>query len=1199
MILNQTDTENYIELAFKEINKLADRNQLAKATKRCEELFELYPEHPRVLHGIGLLRYRMGECEDGERKLRKALELRPDFADYHYNFGRMLANSLRFDEAENEFRTTLSQDPDHVKTLTALASVLIKKDQWKEALLCCQRSLVLDPDFAPTYAALANIMLTLGKTDKAIELNKQSLKISQIDSVHSSMLFALNAVSAVTQKDIYDESLRWGERFAKPLYKKIHGYLNSTNPDRIIRIGYVSGDFRQHPIANYLQPVLSSHNKHAVEVYLYNTCSIIDNITEEMVGYADYYRNISVMTDEKAAMIIRQDCIDILVDLSGHTAFNRLYLFAMKLAPVQVTWQGYFNTTGIATIDYLLSDPITIPVGEEYFVEKIFRLSDSRFCYAPPVYSPDVATAPVLNKGYITFGSFNAIHKINPEVITLWSQVLNAVPNSRMLLKSKVFIDNEIVDDFKRQFAQHGITADQLDLRPRSPHVEMLSEYGDIDITLDTFPFNGGATTCEALWMGVPVITLEGNTPISRQSKSFLCAVGYPEWVASTPDDFVQIARGLAVDATQLQQIRVALRQKMAKSPLCDRGRFTQNLEAAYRQMWQNWCSEQQNPASDSFKKFTVDELFFAGIGCLKDNESERAVQLFRLVLRRTPGHVEANNNLGVALKRSGEYSEALKAFRRAIRQDPTCIDAYTNLGCAYLDQGDFQKAHKVLQLGLTVAPENCDLLVNLGVAHRLMSNLEKSRVVFERVLSIDKRNLGALSQMALVSSASGDMQAAIKFLRAALEIEPDNTTVISALVALLLYMEDTRQAEVYQLSRNFGEILDRELPAKGDPVAFKADRENLRIGFVSPDFKNHPVGMLLVSLFKEYDPSRLSFYCYYNGLKSDNLTTWFQSVSSGWHNIFGLEDSAVSTLILNDGIDILVDLSGHTSWHRLSLFNQRLAPVQVTWMGYSHTTGVSNIDYIIADEDFIRPQDEQWFTEKVAYLPHNRFCFTPPPPYPEVTELPFDDNGYITFGSFNNIAKLSDNVVAVWARILRELPNSRLVLKYKAFNDPAIRKIFREKFKELGVSPRRLDLRTASNMYFMMAEYGDIDIALDPFPFTGGMTSLLSLWMGVPMVTLSGELPISRQTKSFLKPIGLSDLAVESYDEYINCAVALAKNTVRLKEIRKNLREVMSASSLCDAKDFAKSVETLFFKIWSDCSKNMFDSIRGNYNER
>ncbi len=1187
MTLKQTDSEKYIEQAFKEINKLADRNQLVKATKLCEGLFELYPEHPRVLHGIGLLRYRTGDLEDGELKLRKALDVKPDFADCHYNYGRMLANTLRFDEAENEFRISLSQDPDHFKALTALASVLIKNDQWDAALLCCQRSLVLNPDFAPTYAAMANIMLTMGKTTKAIELNRKCLKISKIDSVHSSLLFALNAVPAVTQKDIYDESLKWGERYAKPFYKKIHGYLNIPNPDRKIRIGYVSGDFRQHPIANFLKPVLVSHDKHNFEVYLYNTCSLIDKITEEIAGYADNYRDVSVITDEQAAVLIRQDCIDILVDLSGHTAFNRLYLFAMKLAPVQVSWQGYFNTTGIAAIDYLLSDPVTIPFDEErYFVEKIIKLPDCRFCYTPPDFSPDIVTAPVLNTGHITFGSFNAVHKINPELIALWCQVLNAVTHSRMVLKSKVFIDNKIVEDFRSQFALHGITADRLDLRSRSPYVEMLAEYGDIDITLDTFPFNGGATTCEALWMGVPVITLEGNTPISRQSKSFMYAVGYPEWVASTPGDFVAIASRLAADVIGMQLVRASLRQKMSKSSLCDTKLFTQNLEALYRQIWQKWCYEQPDFKFTSLKKFTVDELFSAGVASLKDNDTQRAVQLFRKVLSRRPGHAEASNNLGVSLKRSGEYSQSLKAFRKAIRHDPMCLDAYVNLGCAYLDKGDFSRAEKIFHLGLRIAPDNCDLLVNLGVVYRLMSRLDKSRVVFEQVLRIDKQNLGALSQMALVRSASGDMPSAIEFLRTALEIEPENSTIISALVALLLYMENTQQEEVYLLSRKFGNALDLVSPSKNNFSSCRVDCEQLRIGFVSADFKNHPVGMLLVSLFKEYNTSRLSFYCYNNGSKSDNLTNWFQSVSCGWHDIFGMEDDAVSTLIRNDGIDILVDLSGHTSWHRLSLFNKRQAPVQVTWMGYSHTTGLSTMDYIIADNYFIYPKDEQWFTERVAYLPHNRFCFTPPPPYPEVTELPYEDNGYITFGSFNNIAKFSEQVVAVWARILHEVPNSRLILKYKAFNDVTVRKNICNRFRLYGISSRRLDLRTASNMYFMMAEYGDIDIALDPFPFTGGMTSLLSLWMGVPVITLSGELPISRQTKSFLTPVGLSDLAVENYDEYIACAVALAKDTVRLKGIRGNLRETMSESSLCDAKEFAQSIENLFFKLWHDtCS--------------
>jgi predicted O-linked N-acetylglucosamine transferase (SPINDLY family) len=240
-------------------------------------------------------------------------------------------------------------------------------------------------------------------------------------------------------------------------------------------------------------------------------------------------------------------------------------------------------------------------------------------------------------------------------------------------------------------------------------------------------------------------------------------------------------------------------------------------------------------------------------------------------------------------------------------------------------------------------------------------------------------------------------------------------------------------------------------------------------------------------------------------------------------------------------------------------------------------------MDFIIADKDFIRPEDRQWFSEKPVYLKHNRFCFTPPATSPDVEKSPCFENNYITFGSFNNVQKINDQVISVWARILRQVPKSRLVLKYKSLNDSDVRKYVLERFRHHGVSSKRIDLRSGSNLYFMLAEYGDMDINLDPFPFTGGMTSLFSLWMGVPIITLAGELPISRQTKSFLDLVGLSDLVTYTHDEYVRRAVALANDPEQLSRIRTSLRTRLLESPLCDSKNYSSELCELFFQMWDE----------------
>jgi predicted O-linked N-acetylglucosamine transferase (SPINDLY family) len=311
-----------------------------------------------------------------------------------------------------------------------------------------------------------------------------------------------------------------------------------------------------------------------------------------MQGYVAVWRDITKLSDDAAAAMICDDRIDILIDLSGHTGGHRLQLFLRKPSPVQVSWLGYFNTTGVKAIDYLISDETTIPPEEEqWFSEQIFRLPGSRFCYAPPEYAPPVTAPPVMTSGFITFGSFNNIAKLTPEVIELWSRVLIAIPDSKLIIKWSTLRRKKVRDRLLRQFARHGVSEERLVLRVWSPHADMLREYGDIDIILDPFPFSGGMTSCEALWMGVPVLTLLGDKPAGRQTAGFLRTIGLPEWVTMSPEQFVTRAKEAASDHDELNTIRFGLRERMIASTLCDGVSFTRNLEAAYRTMWKAWIS--------------------------------------------------------------------------------------------------------------------------------------------------------------------------------------------------------------------------------------------------------------------------------------------------------------------------------------------------------------------------------------------------------------------------------------------------------------------------------------------------------------------------------------------------------------------------------------------------------------------------------
>lgn len=1187
-ILNTSNPadEALIEKAFKEINRLADNGDLVVAKRRCETLFKQFPSHPRVMHGIGLLRYRTGDLEDGERLICAAIEMNPNFAGAYQNYGRILFSSLRLEDAEKQFRKALELEPENASIMELLAATLIHRQNYQEARIYCDKAIRLKPKFANVYGHYGSLMMAAGKPYEGIEYVRKALSLKRINTLHSSLLFLLNLVPTASQCDIYQESMRWGKIFTSRFAHAMRGHFNTPHPHRRLRIGYVSGDFRQHPVGYHLRPVLAAHDKDEFDIFLYNAFPNCDAITEEFAGYVDCYRDISLKPDEKVESLIRKDGIDILVDLAGHTGFNRLMLFARRPAPVQISWLGYFNTTGMAAMDYFISDAITSPATDDpCFVEKIIRLPDIRFCYEPLSYAPDVAPLPSEKNNYVTFGSFNAIHKMIPEVLELWAHVVQAVPNSRLLLKSKSFRDEEIKSDFQKRFAALGIAKERLELRPSSPHHEMLAEYGDMDISLDTFPYNGGATTCEAIWMGVPVITLKGSTPIGRQTAAYLNTFGHTEWIATTPDEYVKIARLVASDPAKLARIRAGLRAEMATSPLCDRYAFTRDLESLYRNVWEKWCADETKhavPTRQSTRRFTADELSDIGFNYLKDKQLDQADTVFKRVLRRKPRHSGALNGLAFVHEATGDYSVAERYFKRALKSGES-VETYYNIGCFYLDQRQYQKAIASFLRVTEMQPDNVQAYLNLGIVHKLRGSSEYACRAFEKVLECEPDNLLARRQLALVTSGTGDVEAGIKYIKQNLVAKPDDVESLYIYLNLLSYVPGTHQSEIYSVSNRIGDLIGMRSPVTAvDGRSSLPYKQHLNIGFVSADYVHHPVGMLLVSLFKSFDPAKLSLICYNNGLKSDFLTSWYRSKAAKWRDIHELSDNEVVAQIKADRIDILVDLSGFTDRHRLAVFAQRPAPVQVSWLGYWHTTGLKAMDYIIADKDFIHEEDEQWFCEKVARLPHSRFCFVPPEPYPDVVEAPLITNGYVTFGCFNNPVKISDEAVRAWAEVMKAVPRSRLIFKYKSFMDKAIRDRFLRKFQMHGIGRRRIEFRAESNLYLMMAELGDVDITLDPFPFCGGMTSLHSLWMGVPLVTFAGDLPVSRQSQSFLNQIGLSDLVAETLDDYKIKLIELAHDAERLVALRGTLRQRMLGSPLCDTQQYACSVEALFFAMWN-----------------
>jgi len=368
-------------------------------------------------------------------------------------------------------------------------------------------------------------------------------------------------------------------------------HQNTVDAQRRLRIGFVSPDLGRHPVGYFVVGLLENLPKDKIETVVYCDCPS-DDLTGRIKAATDVWHDIRGTSDDKLALAISADAIDILIDLSGHSANNRLLVFARKPAPLQVTWAGYVGTTGLSAIDYLISDRYSTPTDEEQFYqEKVIRMADGWLCYSPPDYAPAVAAAPFKKNGFVTFGSLSNPAKINEDVVSTWARILGGAVNSRLLLKYKGIDFKTNRERLTRLFEGHAIDRSRITFEGRTPHAEALASYNDIDIALDPFPYSGGLTTYEALWMGVPVITLAGETFASRHSFSHLSTIGLPELVAFAPDDYVRLALELANDGDRLAGLRADLRDKMANSPLCDGDKFARGFAVLMRDIWRDWCS--------------------------------------------------------------------------------------------------------------------------------------------------------------------------------------------------------------------------------------------------------------------------------------------------------------------------------------------------------------------------------------------------------------------------------------------------------------------------------------------------------------------------------------------------------------------------------------------------------------------------------
>lgn len=568
-----------------------DMGRFEDACTSLRRAIELDPYSAEAHNNLGNALRQLGQYDESLKSFERALLLRPDFAQAANNAGVALSDRGFFPEAAKYFRRAVESDPEFVEALLNLGACLRHCDDLMGTIECFDRARRLEPDNKKAHAYLGLALLEVGRIENGLAALNHALEIDPgYARARSNYLFGLNYRSGMRNQELLAEHRRFGERYRdlpRPAFR------NSRDPDRRLRIGYVSPDFKRHSCAFFVEPLLAAHDPNAVEVFCYSDVHLPDAVTQRIRSQVPNWRDTSKLQDPAFIEMVRADEIDIAVDLTGHTGNNRLTAFAAWLAPLQVSWLGYPATTGLNAIGYRITDAIADPEGaaDADHSERLIRLPRTFLCYRPSGDAPDVAPLPSLAGHPFTFGSFNNLPKINEEVIDVWAEILRKTPGSRLLLKSRGLGCQDAAERILRAFGDLGIAADRIELITwlRNPG-DHLALYSRIDLALDPFPYNGTTTTCEAMWMGVPALTLAGERHAARVGASLLTQVGLEHLIVRTRRDYVARAVQLVAAPQELAAIRSGLRDRMAASPLCDAAAFARDMEAAYRTIWRAWC---------------------------------------------------------------------------------------------------------------------------------------------------------------------------------------------------------------------------------------------------------------------------------------------------------------------------------------------------------------------------------------------------------------------------------------------------------------------------------------------------------------------------------------------------------------------------------------------------------------------------------
>ncbi|MHC4425263.1 MAG: O-linked N-acetylglucosamine transferase, SPINDLY family protein, partial [Planctomycetota bacterium] len=821
----------------------------------------------------GQIEEAIGLLSDGNvETVRKTLQEDPSRTDLMFVLAKMFFDTAQLSRAEQWYKGILEQES-HALVLCELGRLCQRKGRLTDAVEYQKKAMEAEPSNTGIWDSCALNLIRTGKIQEGINLLRKAVeKVPANAAIHANLLWYLHYLPETDPQALFDEHKRWGRMHA-PVSMAETSHENDPDPDRRLRIGYISPDLRRHSVAYNFQAFLNGRDYRAVEVYGYGDIARPDEMTDYFKQKFDRYRNICGIDDKAVARLIEQDKIDILVEIGGHTPGNRLLALAYKPAPIQVDYGG-IDTSGMEQIDYRLTDSLLdSPETQKLYTEESVYLPGGLFCYKPVDFTPPVAPLPATRKGHLTFGSFNNNLKVNSYIMSLWAEVLKRNDGSRLLMKFRGGNDRKVADYYLQQFEQFGIGRDRVQIYGRIAPSEHLQLYGEVDITLDTYPLNGGITTLESLWSGVPVISLVGrNSFLSRAGLSILSRVGLETFATSVPEEYIAKATALAANLEELAKMRVSMRQRMAGSILCDATAYAGSVEAAYRNMWHRWCRSRGTDVGRNQPLILQQNRPENG-----DSEFDISTDgLSRLLLR-----INAAAEAGEADEVAGILNDRLiEAVRNMVKEDRSQISVMYELATVFCKIGQLNKAEELYREFLN---QGQDSFVYNELAHicRRAGRISHAAKYRKKALGTDPNNTWLCSNLGMDLIRAGKTQEGIDMLRQAVEktsVDASTNTSKDALahsnfLLHLHYLPELDKQMIFDEHKRWSRIYAPANRARTSHDNVPEPDRRLRVGYISPDFRMHPVAYFFEPLLDGRNHQAVEIYGYANVERPDNFT--------------------------------------------------------------------------------------------------------------------------------------------------------------------------------------------------------------------------------------------------------------------------------------------------------------------------------------